>query len=303
MRRQPNDIKVKDFVDDKTKRNLVKLVGKDKDNDNPKVYTSEREFLAYLSQARTTQEIKTRFGYKTLAAAWKAVNRSIKNNNITVLGHGLYVAASAGVSQFNLNDLPEEELQARGYDAFKKHIEEEKIEEAKLAPVPPSSGSAGKTRVRGGRSNAGWGKRYDEILEYLGDSGRTAREVADEFNYKSIAGARWALVSLEAKGLVMPLKTGTVPARWARYSHKPEPTPVTVPEFTPAPIPEPTEEIKVEEVEAPPEKIEEPVPQTMVDELSTQIEEQAMKYAWETDIDQVDKTAVRAFIRWVKENQ
>jgi len=294
MRRQPKDIKVKDFIDDKTKHDLVKMVGKDPDA--IKSYTSNGDFLDYLSEARTTAEVQKRFGYKTLASAWGAVYRLMKENKVTQMGHGLYIATNVGVKQFNVADLPEGELQARGYDAFKKHVEEEKREEAKVAPVPLR-----KSHKHGGHSNAGWGKRYDLIVDFLGDESKTSREVAEEFNYKSPMGARWALVRLEAKGRIMSLNTGKGPTKWAKYKREEAPVVAETETETIGHAQEEVAEVTTianEDIQG--LKLDEKQPLVNMPE---EIENLAMKYSWEIDLNAAEKAVLRKFIGWVREDK
>lgn len=121
-------MRLKDIIPSRTKRELVNMIPPS-ERVTSRGYTTFDEVMAYLSEPRTIQELQARFNYKTLATAFNAIREAIKRGTVINLGHGLYVSAKANVNSFNLQDLPERELQERGYDKYKEQLK------AKEAPV------------------------------------------------------------------------------------------------------------------------------------------------------------------------
>lgn len=216
MRRKAKDIKVKDFVDDQTKRDMVKEALKNvpgREVNAPRTVTSGGELVEYLKSARSVREVAEQFKYSTLSSAYQALQKQVRVGLVAPLGRGLYIATGEAKS-FNIADLPESELQAKGYDAYKAKIAQEKeyleakraeemrriSEEHAAHPYSPNYGSR-PTAIRASASD-----RMRAILDFISKGQiRTTTEIARTFGYSSSDTALPMIRKLVRLGLLVEL--------------------------------------------------------------------------------------------------
>lgn len=282
MRRRPKDIKLGDFVDDKTKKDLVKSVGTLGKTDR----TSRDALLGYLSEARTIQEVMVRFGYVSLNTAYQAISRLLKTKEVSNVGHGLYVSNVAGVTEFNLGQLSEHDLQERGLDAFNAHLRATKG--SRQAPRPS------KVTI------SSWKDRKKAIAAFC-RTPKTRTEIAKEFGYSDPTSVSGMVLALEEDGLVTTKKgpRGT----YLYQQVKPEVATVLP---KPAPV---MQEPSVEELphHSEDEDTSEPIiehdhinpePQPKAPKLT--LTQHAAQYAWEHKLSDYDSTSLRTYVAFME---
>lgn len=206
MRRRKGEIFVKDFVDPKTARDLVKLA--DPKKEGGKKHTQREDLFKYLAEPRTIQEVMARFSYGSLHSAYMTLHHHIKSGLIINLGHGLYVAAQAGATSFNVADLSEHELQERGLEAFKANLESKK-EQIEITKGEGGMEKAEQSR-RTGMGNRGVKRhlkikahsdRFEAIEAFL-QTPRTVEEVQEHIGYAGYASAHARVRAMEYEGTI-----------------------------------------------------------------------------------------------------
>lgn len=288
-RRAKKDILVKDFVDDKTKLAMAQVaVGGDLDYVTPRSRTSKEDVLSYLSEARTTLEVKNRFDYATLDSAYFAIYRLIKQLKVQSLGRGLYAATTTGVTYFNTNELSEQELQERGLEAYQNKIKADKIK----APTRGTTGMKLTKHV----TIVSTSKRKDAIVEFCATP-HTAAQIAEQFGYTSPASSQEMLAGLRKSGRLQ-----VVGKRAGSYLYEssekivPAVEMPDIEQIAPAPI---TPDVTV----VPDMAAVAEMPQS--ERHITDLQQLAMRFLWESDSDNdfgdTPRETLKEFVKWANE--
>jgi hypothetical protein len=284
MRRRPKEIKVKDFVDDHTKRELAKIAG-----EKPirgKSFAPTAELLEYLAQSRTIREVAQKFSYSSDNAAYQALRWLLRKGEVARVGHKQYAATSFGVSTFNLNQLSEKDLQEKGLEAFKKNQKPEATPHYNLYTLSSR-------------------QRQEAIVKFCSEP-RPSTEIAKKFGYATTSGIDNIMKTLmkAKKVTVLPYRAGLAFVYQETKAYKA--------------TQKNTDEIKelagVDEHESPEpafqlvtEKggkihFEKPEPVTYIPEKHT-VTDYAMKYSWENDLTGDARAILKDFIKWVDEQE
>lgn len=194
-------VKVKDYVPDDQRRELVKKYGTAGEMNRP--YIKAADVLKYLEEPRTTQEIQARFGYATLATAYGAIRLHLKNNTVAPMGHGLYISTSSKMNTFRVQDLTEHERQERGLEAFNKTLKAAATPTQTIEDINHAELDKRHVHIKpGGRKVGSKNIPIKELVRFA-DKPRTVREYMDKFGYTTNAGVMVRLKNLMNLGLLV----------------------------------------------------------------------------------------------------
>lgn len=284
MRRRPKDIKVKDFVDDKTKRDLVKMVGPVLKERKLPAYVTEPELLSYLSEPHSIQEVMKRFGYASAPSAYSVVRRRLLKGLVVSVGRGLYVATNANVTSFNIGDLSEQDLQSKGLETFQRHqnTHSHTVHASNKVLIPDDSPETAKYKglFQVHPTKAQKQKLERAFLEYLQEP-HSATEVAVAFGYARSGNVRTLLAKMERRGELFSYR-GSFGRRVFQASLA----------------------YRGKDYETPQAVLEESLPEEVTLETSSWedlwIETLAKRYIWENDIESLAELEVlKSFTAWV----
>lgn len=294
-------VKVKDFVPPAQRREIVKQYG-GSTREAGRLYVTSKQMLAYLSEPRTTAEIQARFQYGSLASAYGAIHRLLKTNDVVSVGHGLYIAANAGVNNFNIADLSEHERQERGLEEFNRTLAKAATPVEELATVEPDKAKNVRPLHYSKYAKKGRYVPEDQFLAFATEP-RDTLTYARHFGLNGVASTRNRLNRLLAKGKLVkvprPADTDKSSLFWVQLpdpANPPKPVAqkrkYTSKATTPGNFNEPAPE---------PVKIEDDI-RRLFPELNLDVERLVMQYAWENDdVDaRATKEVLRDFVKWVK---
>lgn len=255
---------MKDFVDDKTQREMAKVAG---GVERERPYISADALLGYLKEPHTTQEIQVRFGYASLSTTYQALRSHMIDGRVSALGRGLYVSNTSPVISFNAGDLSEHELQERGLEAFKKVSKQRRTAD---------SGRTLKYKRRDDRRNA--------IVAFCSEP-KSNIEIAQEMGYKAVDSANPMIRSL--------IKNGSLIVHSHRNGHRLFLNPL-------AQVDQAGEEMIAEGTDTLGPEI--PLPPLKIDAAFSvhQLEELAKTYFWECEPSDWTRDELRKFISWGK---
>lgn len=165
-------------------------------------YIPTRDVLGYLDEPRTIQEVMTRIGYANRNSAASALWRLQRDNLITKLSNGLFVAVNAGMKTFNVGELSEQELSEKGLLKFKQD---------QLVKPTPAPAHGKRYKSPSALTIKSYKQRSNAIVEYCAVP-RTTGEVLTGFGYTSHNGARFILNDLVTNGRLRRIGRGVYQA-------------------------------------------------------------------------------------------